>query len=795
MRFLKKSLSLLAILLIVLLICVFVFLQQQKPDYSETLKWDSISATVDVHYDSYGIPHIYAETHADAYQALGYVHAKDRLWQMELMKRIVPGRLCEMFGDRSLKTDLFFRALDQKSKTKMAVEQFNKECPEPIKKKILSYVKGVNKYIQNGPTPIEYRLLGLEKSEYTLEDMFNVMAYMSFSFAVAHRIEPALSRMLQEHGPAYMEDLNINIDTSKTLIEGYDAEQLLGMSKQIEDILDGLPVPQLVGSNSWVIGPQKSKTKGVLFANDPHMRYGSPSVWYEAQLTIGEETVYGNYIGGFPIPLIGNTKHHAIGLTMFANDDIDFYKEKINPEDSTQYWHIDQWKKFESREEVIKVKNGEDVVLQVQRSVHGPVVSKYTRGMSKQDAIAMYWIYDQFPNSVVEASHKIIFSETLAGVQEGAAMVTAPGINIMYGDVDGNIAWWAAAKLPKRNEGINPKFILDGSTGENDIVDYFDFSENPQAVNPTNGYVYSANNQSISASGNTPWGYFQPEDRARRIRYLLDRENAWDTDKVKEMILDVTSMNDVEVATSLLNYMDVQDLSDHKKEALAILKDWDGAHELDAIAPTIYYKWVYHTLARMMHDEVGEDVRSFMNLNVVKRSIPDIIANANSVWWDDLGTVEKESAQDIVKNAFDQTIAELENQLGGNFADWQWSKVHTLEHGHALGANEMIRPYFNVGPFPVPGGRAVINNYNFGLSGDGTYETSSGPSCRRVINMNDLEGDNWSILPTGQSGNRWSPHYQDQAEMYVKGEFRRQLMDKEDVLEQSVGQTVIKAKK
>ena len=792
MKILKKILLLILVLLILVALGVFLFINNQRPNYSEELKLPSIISQADIHYDKYGIPHIYADNYKDAYLALGYAHAKDRLWQIELMRRIMPGRLCEVFGKRSLKTDQFFRSLDQNISSRQAVKTFRAECPQPIQEKVDAYIEGINHFIKNGPTPIEYHLIGLEKTEYNLEDMYNIMGYMSFSFAVAHRSEPILTRILQEYGSEYMNDLNIQIDTSKTIINGYNAEQLNGLSMNVSNILDDLPVPQLVGSNSWVISSKKTTTDGAIFANDPHMRYGSPSVWYEAQLTVGDKSVYGNYVGGFPMPLIGNTNHHAIGLTMFANDDIDFYKEKINPEDSSQYWHIDQWKTIETKEDIIKVKDGEDYKIKLERTIHGPIVSKYTRDMPNDESIAMFWVYEKFPLKMVEACHQIIFSESVEEAAKGAAMVTAPGLNIMYGDIDGNIAWWASAKLPKRNVNANPKFILDGSTGEYDISEYYDFSDNPQSVNPPSGYVYSANNQSVSATGLAPWGYYQNEDRARRIRFLLDKEDQWDIDKTKEMITDITSINDAEITQNLLQYLDLATLESNQIKGAKILKSWDGKHALNSIAPSIYYKWLYHVLAYMMKDEVGENVDRFINLNVIKRSAADLINKPTSIWWDDISTDEKESPQDIVKKAYEKTITELESQLGTDINAWQWSKVHTLEHEHALGANDMLKPYFNVGPFPVEGGRGVINNYNFSYSGDGLYETSSGPSCRRVINLNDIEGDNWSILPTGQSGNRWSPHYRDQAEMYVKGEFRKQLMNQEEIVKQAVNHTVLK---
>jgi len=194
----------------------------------------------------------------------------------------------------------------------------------------------------------------------------------------------------------------------------------------------------------------------------------------------------------------------------------------------------------------------------------------------------------------------------------------------------------------------------------------------------------------------------------------------------------------------------------------------------------------------MMHDELGDRWGTFNGTHVMKRSIQPLLANQSTVWWDDTNTTERESRSDIIGMALALTIDELEDQLGPDMTEWQWGRVHTLEHAHAFDANASLRGYFNVGPYEVPGATEVINNLQFETSADGTYEVKAGPSTRRVIDMSDLENDSWSILPTGQSGNVMSPHYKDQAAMYVNGQFRKQLMNKEEIIASQKYHTVIK---
>ncbi|MFT6807371.1 MAG: penicillin amidase [Saprospiraceae bacterium] len=793
MKWLKRILLGLVIIALIVAVFGYFFLQKQRPNYDENITIEGLTGRVDIHYDDFGIPHIYGATTDDTYRGLGYAHAKDRLWQMELLRRIAPGRLSEILGPNTIDTDKFFRAVDIATNSKDAVRRFQAEGAPEIQSLVNAYLEGVNHYIANGQKPIEYTILGIERSPYTLEDIYNVFGYMAFSFAMAHKTEPVTTQILKNHGQAYLNDLNMHVDTTTVTIDSDVNGDLGKLSMHVNDLLEGLPVAQFIGSNSWVISPSKTTTGGAIFANDPHIGFAQPSVWYEAHLEAPNFSLYGNFIGGSPIALIGNTRHHAIGVTMFENDDMDLYQEEIDDSD-TQYSFKGEMRPLVKRTEMIPVKGGEDVAIEIKKTHHGSIISHVTKGMEEMKDISMFWVYQKFPNRTMEAAYQIMNATSVDGVKGGAAMLTSPGLNIMYGDVDGNIAYWAAAKLLKRPEGAHAKLIMDGSSGEYDIIEYYDFEDNPQAVNPEWGYVYSANNQSVSTTGIAHEGYYLPEDRARRIKHLLDNKSDWNTEDVKGMITDVTSMNTPEITASLIGYLEntLGDRSETQSQALSILSSWDGRHSMEDIAPTIYYKWLYLTMAKAMKDEVGEGFEEFLNTFLMKRSLQPLIANNQSIWWDDVATDKKETSSELINESFGEAIQSLEKQLGADISKWKWERVHTIEHAHALGANETLRPYFNVGPYHLTGSREVINNLAFALSGDGMYEALSGPSCRRVINMNALDDDNWSILPTGQSGNRWSPHYKDQAEMFNRGEFRRQLMNKEDILKVSAHHSILK---
>ncbi len=783
----KKWLLRIFFVLIVIALAIIItgalYISNQSPDYNEQLTFSELSEPVHVYYDEYAIPHIYANEISDAYLAFGYIHAKDRLWQMELLRRIAPGRLSEIFGTRMIETDKFFRILGIHDQSIREANDFYQRSEGDLRRLVESYIKGVNLFMENGNRPVEYRILGVDVEPFSLTDIYNIMGYMSFSFSVAHKTEPIADFIFQQLGTEYLNELDLHIDSTTTLIRSDIGADYSKLSMHVEDIKSELPVPELIGSNSWVIGPEKSRTGSVLFANDPHIGYSQPSVWYEAHIIAPGYEVYGNHIAGFPIAQIGHNRHHAIGLTMFENDDVDYYRETINPENPDEYWFDGSWRAIEVKSSKIAVKDEAPVAFDIRSTHHGPIISDVVKHLDASEAISMYWVYKKLPLRLLEASYQIITGNTIEEVRKGASMIHAPGLNVMYGDTEGNIAWWASARLPIRPAHVNSKLILDGSSGEDEITEYYSFDLNPQAINPSSGFVYSANNQSVGTTGIRYPGYYLPEDRARRIVQLLSEKNDWTIDDVKQMQLDVVSNNVVEVVSSIKSALATEDLSPLARRGLDILSEWNGSYDLQQVAPTIYTKIIFHIMSGMMEDELKERWKTFNGTFLMKRSIQPMIANADSPWWDNTDTEDVERRSQIISSALETTMNEIVDQLGDATDNWQWAEVHTLESKHTFDAVPFLKNYFNVGPFPISGSSEVINNTQFTTSADGTYEVGGGPSCRRAIEMTKLESESWNILPTGQSGNVFSPHYKDQVEMYVNGQFRRQLMNQQEIFE------------
>ena len=791
MKILKSLLLAVAAFLLIGAIASYFYMQSFHPQYEGSIKLSQLEKEVEVYFDEYGVPHIYAQSEEDAYLALGYVHAQDRLYQMEMMRRVGNGTLSEILGEELVKTDRLFRTIGIKESAKKGAAIFQKIADKsPMKKAALAYLTGINTYIKQGKLPIEYSILGFSARPFTIEDCYAIYGYMAFSFAQAFRTDPLLVRIHQKYGPNYLQDLDVHWHPDAQKIPVFKSpsptKEVLSDAFDIDDLFESLPVAPWIGSNSWVIGPSKTKNGKVLFSNDTHIKFAQPSVWYEAHLEYPEGSHYGNYLAAVPFPPLGHNRHHAIGLTMLENDDIDFYIEKPNPDNPNQVWFVDKWEDMDIRQETIKVKGAEDVVFEVKTTRHGPIVNEALEDLARttEQPLAMWWTYHKFDLQNLQASYRMLQAQSMEEVEDAIALGHAPGLNVMYGDVEGNIAWWTMGKLHRRPAHVNSKLFLDGASGKDEPIAWLDFKDNPSAVNPPSGFVYSANNQPDTSGGMLLPGYYIPEDRAQRIVDILNSDKKWDLEGAKEMINDVQSPIAPEIAKEIVAIAEqLPDLNEQEKKALALLKNWDGSHQVSDIVPTIYTKLMVLWVSKTFKDELGEeDYEAFLQTHLIKRTLPLLIKKEHSRWWDNVQTENiQESRTDIIQASFRQAIADLEQQLGKDMQQWQWEKVHTIEHPHPLGQVAALRPLLNVGPLAVKGSIETLNNMMFHYTENGLYEVYAGPAKRRIVDFGDVD-HSISVLPTGQSGNPMSKHYNDQAELFVKGEFRVQQMNKEEIV-------------
>jgi penicillin G amidase len=786
MKFFKKALFVFLSIIAIVTTSIFGYLQYSKPKYEGEVLIKNLAKTAGVYYDEYGIPHIYADSQKDAMTVLGYVHAQDRLWQMELLRRIAPGRLSEIFGSVALKNDLFFAGIGIDEKSEIAIAALDKNSE--TYKMSMAYLDGVNQYLENGKTPIEFTIFGIKKDKFTLKDVYNTFGYMAFSFAMAQKTDPILTNIRDKFGIDYLKDFGINGENNLTKIRNYEGKSrdYSEISKSVSSLLDNSPIPAFIGSNSWVLGSEKTKNKKVIFENDPHIGFSQPCTWFEAHISSPDFENYGYYLAGTPFPLLGHNRDYAYGLTMFENDDLDLFQEELNPKNPNEYKTISGYKSFSTRTKIIKVKDSISVKLKVKETVHGPIMNDLLSTLSGDKPIAMSWIYTQQKNHTIEAVYKLSHAKNVDDFYKNIELISSPGLNIMYGDAKGNIAWITSGKLYKANKSVNTNFILNGANGVDDKKEFLSFTKNPYAINPPWNYVASANNQPEAMNNYLYPGYYLPENRAKRIQSLVEPKNDWTIDEVAKMSTDNVATFDKVLASKWLKLVDKNSNSETILQATKVLQNWNGSTATNEIAPSIFNKWIYFYLKNTFEDELGkDDFNSFLATHIMKQVIFQQSQNATSVWWDNFKTKnKKETQQEIINLSFQQAVSSLEKQNGKNIFDWKWGIIHTLEHQHPIGKVAILSKFFNVGTFNMAGTNEVINNMIFIYSDNPKSEIKAGPSTRRIIDFSDVE-NSLSILPTGNSGNPMSKHYSDQAQMYAEGKFRKMKMNKDEIIRTS----------
>ena len=784
MKKIKIFLYVIAGIFLVLCVSLYLFMQTSATDYNFDISSSDISSDVRIVFDDMAVPHIYAQSEIDAMYALGYVHASERLWQMDLLRRAGGGELSELFGEDMIENDRYLRTLGMRKAAIKDAAEFEKTTSKKTKAAALAYLAGVNKFIDEEKYPVEYKFLGATPKAFKIEDMYKTAGFMAYSFAIHIKTEPIVDWIKTNFDSTYLTDIAVGVKGFTKTPTQNSSVDITAFSDLANRLDEHLPVTQFIGSNAWVISGSKTKSGEVVFSNDTHMKYASPSVWYEAHIITPDLEYYGNHIAGVPFPPLGHTRERAWGVTMFVNDDVDLYKETIQGD---RYLYDGKMLDLEISKELIRVAGGENVEFEVRSTLHGPLIS---------DSVSMWWTYMQYPDNLIqEAFYGLSRAESMEEVQHAASLVHSPGLNIMHGDIDGDIAWWAAAKLPIRSATADSKSIQDGSLAENDILGWYDFSKNPQTINPDRGFIFSTNNSPEDVDGvHYPGYYYAGNTRAATIiKALSSDKDDWTVEDSQALQLTTHSIVYESNCRMMCEYALENNFEGIYSEYFDKMKDWRGTHEKTEVEPTIYYRWMHAVIKNIFKDDLGEEkYLTFRGTIVCENTLPLVLQNVDSPWWDDQATDDVESASDIIKRAFLEAIDEISDQRGPDPSTWHYGKVHHLTHEHAMGEVEILGDFFNVGRYEVPSAKDALCKYEFKLTDSVDFDVFSGPAMRVSVDFEDVNSSE-SILPTGQSGNVFSPYYDNQADMYHSGEFRKQRMNKDEIEGVKIGESFIVA--
>lgn len=787
----KRTLSILALAVAAVAGGGTWYLAGKQPQRDGELALSGLQAPVEVRYDDRGVPHIRAEHEADLYRALGYLQAQDRLFQLELLRRLARGELAAVLGPQLVDTDRLFRTLRISEHADRHARTLDPQSPAV--QALDAYLDGVNQFQASRPAPLEFDLLGIEPRPFVRADALAAAGYMAYTFAAALRTEPVLTYVRDELGADYLRifDLAWQPDGAvRTPLAARDWQALGALAHVSHQGLAEAGLPQFEGSNAWVVSGSRTVSGKPLLAGDPHIRFALPAVWYEAHLSMPGFELYGHHQALSPFASLGHNRDFGWSLTMFQNDDMDLVAERLNPDNPDQVWHQGRWVDLIREQAVIEVKGAEPVTLELRRSPHGPIINDALSTPPGTTPIALWWAFLETENPILEAFYRLNRSDTLAKAREAASHIHAPGLNVVWASASGDIGWWAAGRLPQRPAGVQPSFILDASRGEADKPGYLPFSANPQEENPPRGYILSANYQPVSPTGAPIPGYYNLADRGQRLNdRLADPQARWDLTNSQALQLETATDYPRRVLDPLLD--ELRAVAAPQEQALVeALAAWDGDHSVDSVPATLFNELVYRIAESALADELGLPFfNALISFRAFDSALPRLTADAASPWWDDVATPAHEDRRATLAKAWRAGLAHLTEQFGADTSAWQWGRAHRLTHTHALGRQAPLDRPLNVGPFAAPGGHEVPNNLSHAV-GPAPWPVVYGPSTRRLIDFADPE-HSLGINPVGQSGVPFDTHFADQAERYIAGDYVPQHLAEDDIAAHSQGRLTL----
>jgi len=773
----KRSLTLLTLLIVVAGAAGYWYVHGKQPRREGEVAVAGLRAPVSVRYDNRGVPHIQAQNERDLYRALGYVHAQDRLFQMEIIRRLAQGELAEVLGSKLVPTDTLFRSLRIREQAARMAQRQDHQSPAWLA--LQAYLDGVNAWQASHPKPLEFDALGITPRPFTPQDTLSIAGYMAYSFAAAFRTEPALTFIRDQLGVEYLRIFELDWQPdgalhTPTALAAADWLSLGQLARLSHEALGDAAIAQFEGSNAWAVAGTRTKSGKPLLAGDPHISFAVPAVWYEAELSAPGFNLYGYHQALNPFAALGHNRDFGWSLTMFQNDDVDLIAERVNPDNPEQVLVDGQWRPLERVEEQIAVKGESPVIITLRRSPHGPIVNTVIGEAAGPTPIALWWAFLETENPILDGFYQINRADTLAKMRSAAAKIQAPGLNLVWANARGDIGWWAAAQLPIRPEGVNPSFILDGATEQARKGGFHPFSANPQQENPASGYIVSANFQPQAAIP-VP-GYYNLPDRGRQLdRHLADPAMRWDLENSQALQLDTTTDYGPRTLAPLLATLRKIAEGEQEQELVEQLAAWRGDYPLDSTSATLFNQFLFDLAYSALHDELGDTwFPVLISTRAIDAALPRLAADTGSPWWNLHGSSERSDRGTVVRQAWKRSLAHLRATFGNDPASWQWGKAHTLTHNHPLGMQKPMNLLFNVGAFAAPGSHEVPNNLSAKI-GPAPWPVTYGPSTRRLIDFADA-GQALTINPVGQSGVLFDRHYRDQAEDYIQGRYHKAQM-------------------
>jgi len=765
--------------------------RRRLPKIDGKLVLPGSKAPIEILRDRWGVPHVFAADLHDLFFGQGFVHAQDRLWQMELNRRTATGRLSEIFGPVALDTD---RATRTFGFDRLGREDWAR-AGEEVRAAVLAYTEGVNAFLTS-PTsrmPIEFTLLGHRPEPWRPEDSAAFARVMIWQLSHAWYSEILRARVVGAVGPEHAADLEIHYPEGNpvALPQGVELNRL-----QPDGALVGTGGPFLapaMGSNSWTVAGSRSSTGKPFLCNDMHLTLMLPAIWYLVHLKAGPLEVTGASLPGIPLVLVGHNARIAWGTTLAFTDAEDLYLEEFSPDDPLQYRFRGEWRKATVIPEAIKVKGRsaphvESVVL----THHGPVISDVVGEPARRLAVCSMALR---PAAVMEAYYRLDLAQGWDEFVEAMRWIEAPQFNMAYADVQGNTGYWMTGKVPVRASG-DGTVPAAGWTGEQEWVGEVPFEEMPHALNPADGIFVTTNHRIVGDDYphflGSIWmnGY-----RARRILDVLNSRQTLGPEDFHKLHVDFTCIPGMELVGLLAGITSDDPLV---RTALGLLRGWNGVLSTDSVGGAVYEVARYHLVRSLLEPGLGEDLtlqlmgRGFHPLLMPAHefyghdtvALLRILRNPGSWWVRQAGGL-----QTLVEGSLRQSVGWLQSHLGAEPAGWQWGKIHHAIFPHAMGIQKPLDRVFNLGPLSIGGD--TDTPCQTAIVPDDPYDNKAwAPTFRQIIDLQDLSRSE-VMVPPGQSGQIGSRHYGDLAEPWARGEYIPMLWTREEIEREAEGRLVL----
>ena len=776
----------------------FIWLLSQVPGKEvRTVAIDGLAAPVEILTDSNALAHVYAETMDDAYFALGMLHARHRLWQMEAQRRVAQGRVSELLGAATLPLDRRMRALGLYRSAQTSLAALDPEVMRALRR----YADGVNRYL-NKPLealPLEFQILGHKPEPWRPADSIAWFKIMALQLSTNYGSELLRALLYRRLGDEAIEDLfpAVNENDPVTLDDQTWSTVTLPFRERdpvteptrrgcgkatlnpVDEVLPNSPPQPVRASNAWVVGGHLTDTGAPILANDPHLRLQAPILWYLVRISTPKLSLAGATVPGVPFHLLGHNGDIAWGMTTTGTDLQDLFCEAVDPTSPDRYQGPNGRLSFETRAETIRIRNAEPETLTVRHTRHGPVLSDVDTGArhiaGRKHVLALRFTGLDPADTTAAAIYRLNRARNWNQTIDALSAVVAPQQNLLYADLSGNIGFAALAWIPQRPaaSGLVP---VAGADGEHDWAGFVDRDELPQALNPDSSWFANANNAIVSSRYphmlSVEW---DPPYRAQRLIALLEE---YTRDGRRYSLKDAETMQADTLSGAALallpHLLSTQPNDARARQALNLLRGWNGHMDRDRPEPLIFSLWLRRLNQALYADELGDAFPWYRGHR--PRTVIHMLTQARD-WCDDVSSPTiNEQCEHVLSTSLSQALSEGAALFGDNPALWQWGQAHRATLAHPLISRIPVLSTLLDISVESDGGNFTLNRgASYGGSVDDADPTAPlththGAGFRAIYDLSDL-GNSRYMIATGQSGNPLSGHYSDLVEPWREGRY------------------------